>query len=73
MPDIAIKVANLSKLYKIGARQAAYKTLGESIMGTLTVPFQGLKRISQRRTSNSQPSNQQLAGRHHLGPQRRLL
>ena len=39
MSDIAIKVENLSKLYKIGARQQGYKTLRESIMGTLTAPF----------------------------------
>ena len=32
MTNIAIKVENLSKLYKIGDRQKAYKTLRESIM-----------------------------------------
>ena len=54
--DVAIKAKNLSRLYKIGARQAGYKTLRESVMSTLTVPLQGLKGFSQRRTSNSQPA-----------------
>ena len=63
MNDIAIKVENLSKLYKIGARQEAHKTLRESIMGALTAPWRRLKRISQfaigRQTStvNNQPSD----------------
>ena len=30
--DVVIRVENLSKLYKIGARQEAHKTFGESIM-----------------------------------------
>lgn len=51
MSGIAIKVENLSKLYRIGALQQSYQTLRESIMGTLTAPFQGLKRISQLATS----------------------
>lgn len=39
MSDIAIKVENPSKPYKIGARQQGYKTLRESIMGAITTPF----------------------------------
>jgi lipopolysaccharide transport system ATP-binding protein len=55
MPDIAIRVENLSKLYKIGVRQQGYKTLRESIMGTLAAPFQRLKRLSKS-TSRGQQS-----------------
>ncbi len=63
MNDIAIEVENLSKLYKIGVRQQGYKTLRESIMGTLVAPFQRLKRLSQSTSSgqqstvNGQPSD----------------
>ena len=34
MNDIAIKVENLSKLYRIGARQERYKTLRDTIVST---------------------------------------
>jgi len=52
--DIAIKVENLSKLYKIGARQEGCKTLRESIMGALTAPF---RRLAQRAKSKEQSGN----------------
>ncbi|MDY6836613.1 MAG: ABC transporter ATP-binding protein [Thermodesulfobacteriota bacterium] len=46
MSDLAIKVQNLSKQYQLGEHQQAYyKTLRESIMGTLTAPFRHLKSI----------------------------
>jgi lipopolysaccharide transport system ATP-binding protein len=47
MANIAVKVENLSKLYKIGTRQQGYKTLRESIMGNFTAPFRRLKRMAQ--------------------------
>lgn len=37
--NIAIKAEGLSKLYRIGERQAAYKTIRESIMKGATAPF----------------------------------
>src|SRR5262245_56129339 len=33
MSDLAIRVENISKLYKIGAKQGSYKTLRESLTG----------------------------------------
>ncbi len=54
MTDIAIKVENLSKLYKIGARQQGYKTLRESVMGILTAPMQRFKKIPQSAIRNPQ-------------------
>ena len=39
MSNIAIKVENLAKLYKIGMRQEGYKTLRESVMNSVTAPF----------------------------------
>jgi lipopolysaccharide transport system ATP-binding protein len=43
--DIAIKVEGLSKLYRIGAKQARYKTLRESIMSAVMSPFQRLRNL----------------------------
>src|SRR5262245_23719658 len=39
-----IRVENLSKQYRIGARQAAYSTLRESIAKTLRAPLDWLRR-----------------------------
>ncbi|TRZ50667.1 ABC transporter ATP-binding protein [bacterium] len=39
MDNIAIRTDNLSKLYRIGARQEPYKTLRESLMGAMAAPF----------------------------------
>ena len=38
MSDVAIRVEKLSKQYRIGARQAGYKTLRESSMEAVGVP-----------------------------------
>jgi lipopolysaccharide transport system ATP-binding protein len=37
--DIAIRVENLSKQYRIGARQAAYRTLREALTDAAVAPF----------------------------------
>ena len=50
--DVVIRVENLSKLYRIGARQQGYKTLRESIMGTLTAPLQRFRRNPATRTQD---------------------
>jgi len=39
MSDIAIRVENLSKLYRIGVPQERYKTLRDSLMNAVTAPF----------------------------------
>ncbi len=39
MDDIAIRVENLSKQYRIGARQAAYRTLREALTDAFAAPF----------------------------------
>jgi len=39
----AIKVENLSKLYRIGAKQERYKTLRDSIMSAISGPFRKMK------------------------------
>jgi hypothetical protein len=43
MSDSAIRVENLSKLYRIGVKQDRYKTLRDTITKTFTAPFRRLK------------------------------
>ena len=52
MSSIAIKVEDLSKLYKIGARQEGYKTLRESVTGALTAPFHLLVQRAKSKVSS---------------------
>ena len=46
----AIQVSNLSKLYRLGARQQAYHTLRESIVEAVAAPFQRLRELFSRPT-----------------------
>ena len=39
MTDIAIRVENLSKQYRIGGPQARYKTIRESLTEAVGAPF----------------------------------
>ena len=39
MTDVAIRVENLSKQYRIGTRQAGYQTLRESLVEAVRTPF----------------------------------
>jgi homopolymeric O-antigen transport system ATP-binding protein len=43
MSDIAVRVENLSKQYRIGGPRASYKTLRESIAGAAMSPFRALR------------------------------
>ena len=45
MSDIAIKVENLSKLYKIGARQERYGSLRDALTEVVTAPFRRLSSV----------------------------
>src|SRR5260370_35426109 len=55
MDDIAIKVEGLSKRYRIGANQQAYKTLREKLNDTALAPFRALKSLAGRNgNGNSQ-------------------
>lgn len=49
MSDIAIRVENLGKQYRIGTRQRGYKTLRESLMSAFTTPF---RRLAKREPEN---------------------
>ena len=46
--DVAIRVKNLSKRYKLGQQTGGYKTLGETITRAVKSPF---KRLQQRKSS----------------------
>jgi len=52
MADIAIRVENLSKLYRIGARQAAYRTVREALTDAVVAPFRRLWRNPQSAIHN---------------------
>jgi len=45
MSDIAIKVENISKIYRIGAKEEKYKTLSGKITSFIKSPFNNFKRL----------------------------
>jgi len=47
MSDIAVRVENLSKQYRIGARQAGYRTIRETMTDLATAPLRRLRRLGQ--------------------------
>jgi len=51
MNDIAIRVENLGKLYRIGSRQNGYKTLRESITNAASSPFRLFSSVFGNRTT----------------------
>jgi lipopolysaccharide transport system ATP-binding protein len=48
-----IRVENLSKQYRIGARRAPHATLGETLSGVLRSPLGSLRRTRERREADS--------------------
>jgi ABC-type uncharacterized transport system ATPase subunit len=51
MSDVAIRVENLSKQYRIGGPQARYKTLRESLTETVQAPFRRLSSVIRGQSS----------------------
>jgi len=51
MTDIAIRVENLSKQYRIGGPQARYKTIRESLTEAVGVPFRRLSSVVRGQSS----------------------
>jgi len=51
MSDIAIRVENLSKQYRIGGPQARYKTIRESLIETVQMPFRRLSSVVRGQSS----------------------
>lgn len=60
MSDIAIRVENLGKLYRIGQRERYY-TLRDVLARSLTVPWRHLRRILQFAICNPKSGNSQFA------------
>jgi len=52
MSDIAVRVENLSKRYRIGGPQARYKTLRESLVDMARAPARRLRRLGQPSPEN---------------------
>jgi lipopolysaccharide transport system ATP-binding protein len=52
MSDIAIRVENLTKRYRIGTSRARYKTIRESLMAALSSPFRRLKAADHKTADN---------------------
>ena len=53
MSDLAIRVENLGKQYRIGGPQARYKTLRESLSEAATAPLRRIRSIGRGRSSKS--------------------
>jgi lipopolysaccharide transport system ATP-binding protein len=53
MSNLAIRVENLGKQYRIGGPQARYKTLRETLNGVATAPLRRLRSIARGRSSGS--------------------
>jgi len=51
MTDIAIRVENLSKQYRIGGPQARYKTIRESLTEAVGAPFRRLSSVVRGQSS----------------------
>ncbi|MBC8264844.1 MAG: hypothetical protein H8E47_12050, partial [Anaerolineales bacterium] len=51
MSDIAIRVENLSKQYRIGGPQARYKTIRESLTEAVQSPFRRLSSVVRGQSS----------------------
>jgi hypothetical protein len=57
MSDIAIRVANLSKRYRIGAREKRANTLRETLGNLAASPFDYLRRITCSPTEKKPATN----------------
>lgn len=55
--DVIIKVENLSKQYRIGTKEASYKTIRESIVDTAKAPFAGIGSTLRNLTNKTNLTN----------------
>jgi len=74
MTDIAVRVENLGKRYRIG-QIVGYGTLRESLMNLAYAPFRLLRQTGDRRlmTEDSGPQSVLQSSQYPLGSQRRLI
>ena len=59
--DVVISVENLSKRYRIGAKEEGYKTFREAIIDGFTAPIRNLKRLTELTKFDDNPSKEQRA------------
>ncbi len=55
MSDVAIRVENLSKLYRIGRKQERYKTLRDTLVDVAAAPFRRIRSAFRRADSMADP------------------
>jgi lipopolysaccharide transport system ATP-binding protein len=55
MADLAIQAAGLGKRYRIGARSAPYRTLRDTLAGSLASPLRGLRGLRGLRAGRAAP------------------
>ncbi len=65
--DVAIRVENLGKMYRIGGPQARYSTFRETLTDAFAAPFRRAGRLLRGQGSAAD------LDQHHLGPQGRHL
>jgi len=58
MSDTIIQVSNLSKRYRIGAREQGYKTFREAIIDGFKAPVRNLKRLKKLTKFDDNPSKE---------------
>jgi lipopolysaccharide transport system ATP-binding protein len=61
MTDIAVRVENLSKSYRIGAKQEAYKTLRDTVTDALISPFRKVQNVFAGRSAGANISEEMWA------------
>jgi len=66
MSDIAIRVENLGKQYRIGARRALRRTFAESIAAAAAAPFRGLRRLFRDADAPGRESDSMVWALRHL-------
>ncbi len=54
-----IKINNLSKCYRIGAKETGYKTFREAIIDSVIAPFRNLKRLQRLTKFNNNENDAQ--------------
>lgn len=68
MTDTVISVENLSKRYRIGAKEEGYKTFREAIIDGFTAPIKNLRRLRKLTKFDDNTSRKQGAGSPTLCP-----
>lgn len=58
MSDVAIRVENLGKQYRIGGKRDTYKTLRDTLADTILSPFRRLSKVLRNRTLRTAEPNE---------------